>query len=407
MFDSIRPVPAEELRRRHSLCRELLEETAPRAGGLLVFSRLHIYYLSGHLGMGCLWLPKEGEPVLMLRKGASRARLESTIKAIGTYKSYSQLGPIAAEAASPLSKTIAVDMGVLPWQLGNMLQSRLEGHDFVSGDTAIAIARSKKSEWELEIMRRCGALHHEGLFSLLPAAVRPGMTEREISHKAWEAFYSLGHMGIMRMQAFGEEIFLGHVSAGQSGNYPGAFNGPLGVMGEHPAVPYMGNAGVVWETGMPLSCDIGFSLEGYCTDKTQIYWAGPKSSLDPEMASAHSFGMDVQAWLKETIRPGVVPGELYQGCLDMAEAAGMSDGFMGLDGNKVVFVGHGIGLSIDGFPAIAKGFDRPLEQGNVLALEPKQSVRGKGMVGVENTFEVTADGCQCITGDDYGIVFVE
>ncbi|MBU1249062.1 MAG: M24 family metallopeptidase, partial [Proteobacteria bacterium] len=223
----------------------------------------------------------------------------------------------------------------------------------------------------------------------------------------WEAFYSLGHMGLMRMHAFGEEIFLGHVSVGNSGNYPAAFNGPLGVMGEHPAIPYMGNAGVTWEPGTPLSCDIGFSLEGYCTDKTQIYWAGPQPSLDPEIASAHSFCIDVQEWMRESIKPGILPMDIYQGCLDMAEKTGMSEGFMGLGENKVPFTGHGIGLCIDGYPAIAKGFDRPLEQGNVLALEPKQAVRGKGMVGVENTFEVTADGCRCITGDEYDVLCLE
>ena len=41
---------------------------------------------------------------------------------------------------------------------------------------------------------------------------------------------------------------------------------------------------------------------------------------------------------------------------------------------------------------IAKGFDAPLEEGMVLALEPKLGIPGFGMVGVENTFEVTPDG---------------
>lgn len=407
MFKAVFPIPAQELERRYALCRAHLAETAPQTGGLLAFSRVHIYYLTGHLGMGCLWLPMEGEPVLMLRKGANRARLESEVERIVNFKSYSELPAVAAEAGSPLAKTIAVDTAELTWQLGSMLQAKVPEHVFVSGDAALALARSQKSEWELEIMRRCGAAHHQGLHQLLPGMIRPGMSEREVAHKAWEAFYSLGHMGLMRMHAFGEEIFLGHVSVGNSGNYPAAFNGPLGVMGEHPAIPYMGNAGVTWEPGTPLSCDIGFSLEGYCTDKTQIYWAGPQPSLDPEIASAHSFCIDVQEWMRESIKPGILPMDIYQGCLDMAEKTGMSEGFMGLGENKVPFTGHGIGLCIDGYPAIAKGFDRPLEQGNVLALEPKQAVRGKGMVGVENTFEVTADGCRCITGDEYDVLCLE
>ncbi len=407
MFEAVHPVPYSELTRRHKLCLEFLEEFAPQAGGLLAFSRVHIYYLTGHLGMGCLWLPKEGEPILFVRKGHKRAELESGVKNIVSFKSYSQLPNAAQKAESPLTSTIAVDTGGLSWQLGNLLQNKLPQYSFVAGDMAFALARAKKSEWELEILRRCGALHHKSLYSLLPQHIHFGMSEREVAHKAWEIFYAQGHMGLMRMHAHGEEIFLGHVSAGQSGAYPSSFNGPLGVVGEHPAIPYMGNAHIIWQKDTPLVCDIGFSLEGYCTDKTQVYWAGSQKNYDLELANAYSFCVDVQAWLAENIRPGVLPSKLYQGCLDMAKQAGMSEGFMGYGENKVAFVGHGIGLSIDGYPALAKGFDRPLEQGNVLALEPKQTVQGKGMVGVENTFEVTSTGCQSITGNDFNMIFID
>ena len=79
---------------------------------------------------------------------------------------------------------------------------------------------------------------------------------------------------------------------------------------------------------------------------------------------------------------------------------------MALGGNKVRFLGHGIGLAIDEWPALAKGFEAPLEQGMVLALEPKIGLPGLGMVGVENTFEVTPDGGRCLTGSDYSMVCV-
>ena len=65
------------------------------------------------------------------------------------------------------------------------------------------------------------------------------------------------------------------------------------------------------------------------------------------------------------------------------------------------------GLAIDGYPAIAKGFDRPVEKGQVFALEPKHGIPDLGMVGVENTFEVTDQGAVCITGDRYDMVCVE
>ena len=68
---------------------------------------------------------------------------------------------------------------------------------------------------------------------------------------------------------------------------------------------------------------------------------------------------------------------------------------------------NAVGLAIDEYPVIAKGFDAPLEEGMLLAVEPKIGLPGLGMVGVENTFEVTARGGRCLTGADYDIICVE
>ena len=407
MFEALAVIPASELALRHERCRRLLRELNPQAGGLLVFNRPQVYYLTGTLGMGCVWLPLEGQPLLLLRKGIDRAALEAPTVACVGYRSYKDLPDLAAAAGVPFPEVVAVDQSGLTWQLGQMLAARLSGIRFVSGDAALAIAQALKSEWELGVMRLCGERHHLALHDILPRAIRPGMSEREISHLAWGVFFELGHQGILRMSAFGEECFLGHVSAGDSGNYPSSFNGPLGLRGEHPAVPVMGYAGKLWQPGEPLMLDIGFMLEGYHTDKTQAYWAGKPGSIPDAVASAHSFCIDVQAWLAENLRPGALVSELYAHCFAWAERAGFVEGFMGLGENKVPFLGHGIGLAIDGWPAIAKGFDRPVERGQVFALEPKHGLSGLGMVGVENTFEVTDSGAVCITGDRYDMVCVE
>lgn len=407
MFEAISRIPTEELIRRQNAVRRHLQTVAPEAGGILIFSRLNIYYLSGTFGQGVLWLPLEGDPVLLIRKGVNRARLESNVETILPFKSYSELPELCADAGSPFAPTVAAVMAGLTWQLGNMLASKLKDYSIVSGDHAVALAKMVKTEYELDIMRRCGEKHHRCLYEILPTRIKPGMTEREISHKAWEVFFEEGHMGILRMQAHGEECFLGHVAAGESGNYPSGFNGPLGLMGEHPASAFMGNEHKVWNPGEPLLLDIGFQLEGYHTDKTQAYFAGADSAKTDEIRMAHDFCVEMQEWMCATAKPGVTPESLYLHCVQEAEKRGFAEGFMGLDENKVPFVGHGIGLTIDEFPPVAKGFDVPLEKGMVLALEPKQGIPGIAMVGVENTFEITEDGCRCITGDRYDMIPVE
>jgi len=407
MFESLETLPAEEAALRLERCRTALEETAPRAGGIFVFSRLAIYYLSGTWAAGVLWLPKTGAPVLLCRKGAERARLESPFENIFPFRSYGDVEKLLADAGSPMTETAAVEMNGLSWSMGQLWASRVTGVKFVPGDKALALAMARKTEWELAKMRLCGARHHQGLYAELPKLIKPNMSEREVSHKAWEAFFRLGHQGQMRMGAQGEEIFLGHVSAGDSGNYPSVFNGPVGLRGEHPALPFMGSAGKIWKKGDILTCDIGFALDGYCTDKTQVYFAGPESKIPDAVKAGQDFCIRAQALLAENMKPGAAPSQLYAMVMDMAARENVTEGFMGLGGNKVSFLGHGIGLAIDGYPVIAKGFDAPLEEGMVLALEPKMGIEGVGMPGVENTFEVTPSGGRCITGDAYGIVCVD
>ena len=74
--------------------------------------------------------------------------------------------------------------------------------------------------------------------------------------------------------------------------------------------------------------------------------------------------------------------------------------FMGFRKRKAKFLGHGVGLLIDETPVIAEGFDDPLQEGMVFALEPKKGIEDIGMVGIENTFIVTSEGGECITGDN-------
>jgi Xaa-Pro dipeptidase len=406
MFAALERLPGEEMEVRHQKCRKLMRELAPDCGGLLVFSRVNTYYLSGHCANGVLWLPLEGEPVLMVRKGIERARLESPLVRIVPFRSYSDLPGLCADAGTPLPGTVAVEMGGLSWSLGQLLQAKLKSVEFRQGDDILTRARGTKTGWELAKMRLAGARHDRCLREELPKVIRPGMNEFEISAKAWEVFFAAGHHGMMRMNTFGEEIFLGHVSAGDSGNYPSVFNGPLGVRGVHPAIPQMGYAGKVWKHGEVLALDIGFLLEGYHTDKTQVYFAGEEKELPEEARRGHQFCIDVQEWIAENLRPGVIPSNLHAHVMQWSEKENFTHGFMGIGDNKVRFLGHGIGLGIDEYPVIAKGFDEPLEEGMVLAIEPKYGIEGFGMVGVENTFEVTVDGGRPLTGDKFYIIFI-
>jgi Xaa-Pro aminopeptidase len=268
------------------------------------------------------------------------------------------------------------------------------------------MTRAKKSEWELQILREAGKKHSKCLTQLLPPFLHEGISELRISHKISEIFFSEGHHGVIRMETFGEEAFLGHIAVGDSANYPSYFNGPVGLRGAHPAIPFMGAEEIQWAPGYPLTIDNAFTIAGYHTDKTQVYWLGNKDSIPKSIQDAHNFCVDMQTMIADELKPGAIPSKLWKQCVEMASQSAWPDGFMGFGDNKVSFIGHGIGLAVDEYPVIANGFDLPLEEGMVLAIEPKIGIPGVGMVGTENTFEVTPRGGLSLSGKNYEIITI-
>ena len=76
---------------------------------------------------------------------------------------------------------------------------------------------------------------------------------------------------------------------------------------------------------------------------------------------------------------------------------GYGSNFMGAEPNQVAFIGHGVGLEVDELPLLARGGDRPLVAGNVIALEPKILLPGRGAVGIEDSCVVTDTGLEPLT----------
>jgi len=365
---------------------------------------LNIFYFTGALANGVLWIPAEGGPILFCKRGAERARIESSIDTIISFNTYEDIQNTFTERGLTLPGAISAEMGGLPWSLSNSLKKHLPGVTFFSSDKLIAMTRAKKSQWELRLMREAGKKHDKCLTRLLPQFLHEGITELRIAHAISKIFFSEGHLGVLRMDTFGEEVFLGHIAAGDSANYPSFFNGPVGLRGAHPAVPFMGSEKIVWRKGQPLIVDNGFNIDGYQTDKTQVYWLGNRNDIPRDITEAHNFCVEMQTMIAEQLKPGAVPSQLWKHCEKIASQSPWSDGFMGLGDNKVSFVGHGIGLAIDEYPVLTDGFDMPLEEGMVLAIEPKIGIKNIGMVGTENTFEVTANGGVALTGSDYDII---
>jgi Xaa-Pro aminopeptidase len=252
-------------------------------------------------------------------------------------------------------------------------------------------------------MERSGEIHRVVLEERVPELLRENISEAEFGAGLFSALIKAGHQGLARFGMFDTEILLGHIAFGESSLHPTAFNGPGGNYGVSPAVPVFGSRTRKLKDGDLVFLDIGCGVEGYHTDKTMTYVFG--RPLPDEAIRAHKQCLEIQDRVAAALRPGAIPSQIYSRTMESLDPAFLTN-FMGFGDRRVKFLGHGIGLVIDESPVIAEGFDEPLQEGMVFAVEPKKGIAEVGMVGIENTFVVTRYGGRSITGHSPGLIEV-
>lgn len=383
-------VPAQEIAQRVSRLQSRLQEGP--MDGALILDPLNMYYFTGTIQQGVFFVPTEGEPVFLVRRNYERAQRESPLKRVLPLKGFSQLLPVLADLGLQ-TNNLGVAETTLSVSLFKTLARAFPKGAFTDISALLGMIRAKKSEYEVGLIRKAGALHGM-VYDAIPSMIREGMTEWELGAEIHKEMMALGYTGIMRLAAFGGEMFMGIVSFGESGNYPTASVGPGGLMGLSPAFSLLGGKKKLGR-GEPIFVDTGFGYEGYFTDKTRVFSLGapPPSALD-----AHQACLDIQEAVRCRLKPGAIPSRIYEEVYnEFVYPRGFEKHFMGFGGNQVPFLGHGIGLAIDEFPAIAGTVHTPLAANMVIALEPKKGLEGIGLVGVENTFLVTDEGGENLT----------
>lgn len=393
-------VPVTELNTRMARFISLMNASHPHWEMAIVINKINLYYFTGTMQEGMLIVPREGEAILWVRRSHERAVSESLFTHIRPMDSFRD----AAAVYPRVPENVHLETSFIPVAFMKLLQKYFPFREAMSLDNQVAQARSVKSPYELALIRKSGELHRIVLEEKVPELLREGMSEVDLAGALYEQMLQLGHHGVARFGMFDTEIGIGHIAFGESSLYPTSFNGPGGNYGMSPAVPHIGNRNRKLKKGDLVFVDIGFGVDGYHTDKTLNYIFGGKP--DQAMLEEHNRCVDIQDRLASQLKPGVIPSALYENMMNSLSPAFLKN-FMGFGNRQVKFLGHGVGLVIDEVPVIAKGFDAPFEENMVMALEPKKGIEKVGVVGTENTYIVTPQGGECVTGHSRGLVVVQ
>ncbi|BCS52775.1 Xaa-Pro peptidase family protein [Geobacter sp. SVR] len=365
--------------------------------GALILLPIDVFYFSGTRQNSVLWVPATGNPLLLVRKSYLRAREEAMIADIRPFPSSKEFPALFGEEV----RKVGLTFDVVPVQQYNLYNKLMPGREFVDISGINREIRSVKSEGELELMGKAGRALC-GIFSQIPEFLKPGMRELDLAAEFEYRLRKAGGEGFVRMRAFNQELFLGMALTGTNAVKPGFFDGAVTGQGLSAASP-QGSSNEVITANSPVFVDYTGVFDGYIVDMTRIFVIG---SLDAELERAFATSLAIQRTVVAGLVPGAICEELFFKAAEMAEQAGLGRHFMGAPGENARFVGHGVGLELDEFPVLAQGFKVPLQAGQTIAIEPKFVFPGLGVIGIENTFAVSADGGMNLTDIPDDIVYL-
>lgn len=358
---------------------------ASRADAVLIGDNANIYYLTGRVFCGYVYLPLEGGMRFFVRR-------PSELRGPGvTYIRKPEEIPAALSLEMPA--VIGLEEDSADYSTVVRLQKVFANATAVNASPLLRAARAVKTPGEQALMRLSGQ-KQERIYRRIPHMFREGMTDLELQVEIERASRLEGCLGQFRVAGQSMEIYMGNVLTGDNADTPSPYDFAMGGRGLDPSLP-VGCDGSVIRDGHSVMVDMNGNFTGYMTDMTRTYAVG---NLPEQARRAHDCSVAICREMQRMAVPGAEAKALYQRAVEMAAAEGLEQHFMG-HRQKAGFIGHGVGIQINELPVIAPRSRDILQAGNAIAFEPKFVIPHVGAVGIENTYIVRAQGeAECITG---------
>jgi len=375
-------VPADILKARAARAAELCRREG--LAGLLLTFNTDVYYLAGTMQQGAVFLDQNGQTKIFMRRHQERAATESPLE-VTPVKGYSQIAETLNDLL-PAGSRLGLTLDVMPARECQAWEGRLPDAELVDASRPWMDLKGIKDELELEVLARCGQLTAD-IYGQLPEILAPGKSEAQAAGEFLALAMGRGAVSLLRARAPYMDMYGWHLVSGPEANWPSAVDAPFSGMGLWPAFP-QGASLKPLKRHEPIIVDVAVCLEGYSTDQTRTYCLGQAPA---PLLRAHDCLREIEAVILKRLRPGAISGEIYQAAVDAARRLGMEDFFLGREGHRIRFAGHGVGLELGAPPYLLAGSREVVQAGQVYALELKM-VLDQGPVGLENTVAVNAEG---------------
>lgn len=139
----------------------------------------------------------------------------------------------------------------------------------------------------------------------------------------------------------------------------------------------------------PILIDLGAKYEGYNSDLTRMC---PLGRINAKFTRLYKVLLDAQKKAIDLIIPGAKISDLDKAARQYIAGEGFGEFF----GHSL---GHGIGLETHETPAINYKNEGLVKEGMIFTVEPGIYLPGLGGLRVEDTIQVTKEGCRVLTDD--------
>lgn len=146
------------------------------------------------------------------------------------------------------------------------------------------------------------------------------------------------------------------------------------------------------EPGCSISFDIGFVVDGYCSDYGRSFYTG---NTCPEMSDGYKALQEAQLYLFDKIKPGVGVNICHDSINEYMTKVGQEK-YLRKFGDFAL-MGHQIGIDVHEHPWLHNDQEEVFEPGMIMCIEPKFWRQGKGFVRVEDMVLITETGCESLT----------
>jgi len=249
-----------------------------------------IYYFSGTAQDCYLYIEKDQDPVLFVKRYLPRVQQETALAQIEPIESIKDIPPLIEHWFKKQPPTCGLAFDVVPVRDFHFYKRLFKATQFVDGSALIEACRQIKSSWEIGQMKKAAFVSKQ-TFDFMAKNIQPGISEMAFCGMFESFSRTLGHSGKLLARHYRLEVFPFHLMSGPNGGIPGALDSPVCGTGSSNAYPYGAGPRLLRENE-PILIDFGTVIEGYHMDESRMFVMG---KLADRAKSAAEVSLAIQA----------------------------------------------------------------------------------------------------------------